>query len=481
MKKTILLSLLALSSIALSSCSSKAPAVEESQLSKNLTALRKSAFFEGTYTQSRVFYTDDSFTTELEGQENEDLEAQSTIKFGFTKDAFYRYVATVVDGEDAVYVEDTYVKDEDGYAYKEYLSYENKVEKKYQTTYGNKSSFVNLGYGNPFDNLYEEDFTYNEETKTYSLDLNKASEMFTTLLSFYAAGIVNTGASCTLGTNAKGEFTDLTYVLTPRKVSDYNSMADTTTYYITNQSLTVTVGTIGDEDIVKRLSPVKADESSQISQLKSAFEAFDGNNVEITVKDSPTGGNESYKKMWYDGSSVYVKQYSSVNGGTLDGRDPEYDYILAKNEHAPTLYEARGYNEEIKKWIPSNSTKFGKTSQDKYQYSDLTFDLSKVSTDLFTYDNSKAAFVCENIASGDVAQKGLQPIAKELQNLNLEYATRIEVQVKNSKINKITAHYMYYNYFTSEKVEGDVTFSFRTFGTTKLPYDSKVENVGGNK
>lgn len=479
MKKAVLLSLVALSAITLSSCGETK--VEESQVTKNLKELRKGVSLVGKYTQTRVFYKDINFDEPLDSGSDEDLKAEATIKFGFTPDSFYRYVATIMENEEIPYVEDIYVKDEDGYAYKEYLSYENKVEKKYQMIYDNKTSFVNLGYGNPFDKIYESDLTYNEETKQYSLDLDKASEMFVTLLSFYAAGIVNTGASCTIDTNEKGEFTTLSYVLSPRKVAEYNSMTNTTTYYITNQNIELVIGTIEDGEIVKRLDPIEASNTPQMPQLKSALAEFNGQNVEITVKDKSMSGSETYKKFWYDGESVYVKQYSPSLGGELNSRDPEFDYILAKNENAPTLYEARGFDEDLNAWIPSNSTKFGKTSQDKYGYSDLIFDLSKVSTDLFTYSASEASYVCENIASGDVAEKGLQPIAKELQNSNLQYTNKISIKLKNGKLDKINVHYEYYNYFNASLVEGEVSFSFRTIGNTKLPYDAKVEEIGGNK
>ena len=481
MKKKILLGLFTLSTVVLSGCANSAPV--ESQVTKNLNVLRKGVSLVGKYTQTRVFYTDGNFDKVQDMGPEADLKAEASIQFGFTPDAFYRNVATIMEGETIPYVEDIYVKDEDGYAYKEYLSYENKVEKKYQMSYGNKSSFVNLGYGNPFDKIYETDLTYNEKTKQYSLDLNKASEMFVTLLNFYAAGIVNTGASCLIDTNANGEFTNLTYVLTPRKVAEYNSMANTTSYYITDQKIELVIETIEDVEIVKRLEPIQGTESSQINQLKKAFNNFNGNNVQITVKDAPQDGNETFKKFWYDDSvkSVYVKQYNSVSGGDLNERNPEFDYILSPNEKANDLYEARGFDEKINKWVPSNNTKFGKTSQDKYSYSDLIFDLSKVSTDLFVYSPKDAAFVCENVASGDVALKGLQPKAKELQNNNLQYADKITIKVADDKISKITAHYSYYNYFTAAKVEGEVTFTFRTSGTTKLPFGAQIENIGGNK
>lgn len=485
MKKNILVCLLALSSVVLTGCSNTPTTgntptiVEESALAKHLKELRKGVSFEGTYNQSRVIYTDGSFT-KPEADQGTDTKAQANVKFGFTSDSFYRKISTMLEGEEVPYSEDTYVKDEDGYAYREYLSYQNTIEKNYQMSYDNKCSFVNLGYGNPFNNITEEDLTLNEDN-TYSLNLSKASDIFTTLLGFYASGIVNLPKSCIIETNANKEFTTIKYVLTPRKVADYNSMTDTTTYYITEQNVVLDIGTIEDGSLVKRLEPVKPDTSSQISKLGTALKNFNKENIEVQVLDAPKDGTESYKKMWYDGKSVYVKQYSSILGGSLGSLDAEFDYILSQNENAKTLYEARGYDAQSGKWIPSNSTKFGKTSQDKYRYEDLVFDISKVSTDLFKYDNKTNSFICDNIAAGDVALKGLQPKAKELANANLNYTDKISITLKNDKIDKIKAHYSYFNYYTNKQIEGEVTFSFRTPGSTKLPFDSKVENVGGTK
>lgn len=488
MKKQILAGLLALSTVTLTlaSCTTVIEKdviiqKEESELTKHIKELRKGVAFEGTFNQSRVFYDDSNFTKPSETQPTDDVSAQANIKFGFTEDAFYRYVATVLEGEEVPCSEDIYVKDEDGYAYKEYLSYENKVEKNYQMSYDNKCSFVNLGYGNPFNSISENDLTYDEATKSYSLDLDKASEIWSTLLSFYAAGIVNTPKSCTIKTNDKGEFTSLSYVLNPRKVVDYNSMTDTTTYYITEQNVQVVISTIEDGSIVDRLTPIKGEESTQISKLDTALKSFNGENVFVQVIDQPEEGTESYRQLWYDGKSAYVKQFNSLTGGTLNQIDPGYDYILAQNEAAPTLYEARGYDEATSKWVPSNNTKFGKTSQDKYRYSDLILDFSKISTDLFKYDKKTASFVCDNIAAGDVANKGLQPKARELANSNLAYTDKISITLSGDRIDRITAHYSYYNYFTSQQIEGEVKFSFRNMGKTTLPFDSKVESIGGTK
>ena len=480
MKKISKFCVLLLSSFTLISCGGGATDGKEvSPLQAKINTLREGVKLEGSLIQTRKFYTDDTFTKEDPTNRDEaDLKAEATVSFSFANNAFNRKVDTKFAGEFVPYCDDTFLKDEHGYAYNEYLGLDNQVKRSYLTSYGNKVSFVSLGFDNPFDSIYERDLTLNEDKTIYSLDLIKASTIFNDLLGFYAAGLVNPGEKCEIHTNAKGDLTRFVYEVTPRYVVSTNTSTQQTECYIVNQKIDLFITESG-EDLVKTINPIE--NATDTTELKNAFTSFDASNIRINIADEQSINNvksTKYYRYYLDGENVYVK-YFDTNNGSPSQIDAENDYILTKNKGIG-FYEARGYSEEHgNQWIPSNTTKFGKSSQDKYVYDDFLLNIKNISCDLFTYDSATDSYVCENIAVRDIATNGLQPKAKELRISNLTYAKKASIKIKDGMIYQVTVDYQFVNTFTGSAVKGTTTFKFSNVGNTTLPFDAS-NNMGGD-
>lgn len=479
-------SILLLSSITLASCSNVGGSINESDslspLAKSLEKIKKSFTFEGNLIQTRQFYTDETFSeVDNSGYEESDLRSESNLTFYFTEDGFRRAV-TIKDtntNQEVPYLDETYFADENDYAYEEYLSYENKIGRDYLTDSYNYVSMHGASFNNPFEYIYESDFTLNDDG-TYSLKLSKASEMFFKLCYFFATGAENAGGNAIATVNANGELTSLSYTPVTRYVIESDTYTQQTMYYSIEQTFTFYIIDAGTTE----LEHITLEDAKDNTNLKSAFNKFNVNNATISVtniEESSSGDIYKYQKIYLDGSNVYVKYYedSSSGVGSDDALDPKYDYLLTENKNLPGRYEARGYNSEEKVWLPSNSTRFGNINQDTYTYSDFVPTLKNLSSDLFTYDSATNEYICENDAAKDIAINSFLPNATELQTAQAKNANKIVIQLNtDNTIKLVTIYYSYLDFFSETlTTEGRIVIRYQNIGNTTIPFDA-LNNLG---
>ena len=153
--------------------------------------------------------------------------------------------------------------------------------------------------------------------------------------------------------------------------------------------------------------------------------------------------------------------------------------LLTENPNLEGRYEARGYDEVTKTWLPSNRTLFGNIDQDRYTYNDFVPTLSGLSTDLFTYDSENNVYVCDNAAAIDIATNTLMPKATELQNTNAKNATSIEISLNtNNTIKTVTINYSYLDFFSETlTTNGRIVIRYQDLGTTVIPFNA-LDNLG---
>ena len=483
--KNILKSILLLSSLTLASCAntSESPVEEElSPLAQSLEKIKKSFTFEGNLIQTRQFYTDETFSTvDNSGYEESDLRSESNLTFYFAEDGFRRSV-TIKDAatnQDIPYLDETYFADENDYAYEEYLSFENTIGRDYLTDTYNYVSMHGAGFNNPFEYIYESDFTKNEDG-TYSFSLSKASEMFFKLCYFFATGAENAGGSATATINANGEVTSISYSPITRYVIESDTYTQQTLYYSIEQTFTFYVIDAGSTE----LEHISLEEKKDNTNLSAAFNKFNVSNSTISITNIEEGFTEDiyeYNKIYLDGSSAYVKYYedSSSGIGSSTELNAKYDYLLTENENMPGRYEARGYNTEAKVWLPSNTTRFGNIHQDTYSYTDFVPTLKGLSSDLFTYDSETNEYICENGAASDVAINALLPNASELRVSSASNANKIAIQLNTDNTIKLVTIYYSYLDFSSETLttQGRIVIRYQNIGSTVIPFNA-LDNLG---
>ena len=282
--KNILKSILLLSSLTLASCANtpESPVEEElSPLAKSLEKIKKSFTFEGNLIQTRQFYTDETFSTvDNSGYEESDLRSESNLTFYFAEDGFRRSV-TIKDAatnQDVPYLDETYFADENDYAYEEYLSFENTIGRDYLTDAYNYVSMHGAGFNNPFEYIYESDFTKNADG-TYSFSLSKASEMFFKLCYFFATGAENAGGSATATINANGEVTSISYSPITRYIIESDTYTQQTLYYSIEQTFTFYVIDAGSTE----LEHISLEEKKDNTNLSAAFNKFNVSNSTISI------------------------------------------------------------------------------------------------------------------------------------------------------------------------------------------------------
>lgn len=486
--KNLIKGVLLLSSILVTGCSSTTGTNNDntgdtsnlSPLAQSIEKLRKSFTFEGNLIQTRQFYTDDTFQTPVtSGYEESDLRSESNLTFYFGENSFRRSV-TVADattGEEVPYLDETYFGDENDYAYSEYLSYQNTIGRDYLTDTYNKVSMHGAGFNNPFEYIYESDFTLNDDG-TYSLNKSKASEMFVKLCYFFTTGAENPAGDAKVTVNANGEITSITYSPTTRYVAESDTVSQQTLFYSINQTFTFYIIDAGTTEI----DHIELEVAKDNSALKSAFSKFDASNSTIfitSIEDTASQPEYSYKKIYLDGENAYVKYYETDGVGSVSSLDPKYDYLLTENPNLEGRYEARGYNETTKTWLPSNSTRFGNLDQDAYTYDDFVPTLDGLSTDLFTYDSENNVYVCDNAAASDIAINTLMPKATELQDTKAKNASSIEIALNtNNTIKTVTINYSYLDFFSETlTTSGRIVIRYQDLGTTTIPFNA-LENLG---
>lgn len=484
--KNLFKGVLLLSSFLVTSCSStnsgnnsgETPSL--SPLAQSIQNLRKSFTFEGNLVQTRQFYTDDTFKTPVtSGYEESDLRSESNLTFYFGEDSFRRSV-TVKDatsGEYVPYLDETYFADENDYAYSEYLTYQNTIGRDYLTDTYNKFSMHGAGFNNPFVYIYESDFTENEDG-TYSLNKSKASEMFVKLCYFFTTGAENPAGDAKATINSKGEITSITYSPTTRYVVESDTVSQQTLFYSIDQTFTFYIIDAGSTVI----NHIELEDAKDNSALKSAFSKFDASNSTIfitSIEDTSSQPDYSYQKIYLDGENAYVKYYEPDGVGSSSALNAKYDYLLTENPNLEGRYEARGYDEVTKTWLPSNRTLFGNIDQDRYTYNDFVPTLSGLSTDLFTYDSENNVYVCDNAAAIDIATNTLMPKATELQNINAKNATSIEISLNtNNTIKTVTINYSYLDFFSETlTTNGRIVIRYQDLGTTVIPFNA-LDNLG---
>ena len=289
---------------------------------------------------------------------------------------------------------------------------------------------------------------------------------------FFSTGVINPPSSVTVNFNSNDELTNLVYIPTVRYVDEYNSIQDSHTYYTIDQTFTFVVTGLGNSNI-EHLKPVES--NSNFADLDIAFKNTDLKNSTVTISVDQ-GGTVKSKKLYLDGENVYVQSFDGSNAGNKV--DPTNDYLLRKNKGG-TYYEAYGYDTGIKKWIPSNKTKFGKLSQDKYVYTDLTPTFNGLSSKLFSFDEKSNSYVTENKnALKSIVSNLILPVASELSYTYLKYANKISISLNGDNIRNVKIDYSYNDSFiTGTVVSGQITILYRSIGTTKLPFDA-LNNLG---
>ena len=474
--KQIKLISLGLASLLLFSCSSSNVS-SLSPLDESLNKLRSGFQFEGSLVQERTFYKDSSFTkVDQTIRDESETRSESNFFFTFQKDGFSRIV-TVYDYnyKDFVpYTSGTYFADESGYLYNEYLTNENTIGKKYVYDEFNKVTLSAAAFDNPFIYINSEDFTKVDDL-TYTLSNDKLSFIFYRLCGFYSLGTANPPKENKVTVNKNNEITKIKYSPDTRYVSEYNSSTDSYVYYTIEQTFDFYILNEG-KDNLSHIETLPSKELENI-ELKNAFDAFDGTNVTLNASyKSDNSTKISYRDIYYDSTNVYVKQYTNEGEGNASSLDKENDYCLTINE-STSKYEARIYDENLKEWIPSNKTKFGKINQDKYDYSSLIPKISSTSVDLFTYDFATNSYVCDNEAAIDVGKKSFQPIASELRSIYGNYASKISIQLDNdSNIKLVNITYAYTDIFsTTASSTGTITLRFSNYGKTVLPFNTVIK------
>ncbi len=448
-----------------------------SVLDEALTKLRSGFQFEGSLVQERTFYKDSNFTkVDTTITEESELRSESNFSFTFQNDGFSRSV-TVYDYnyKDFVpYTSGIYFKDEEGYLYSEYLTSENTIGRDYVLDEYNKVTLSAAAFDNPFTFIRSEEFTKVDDL-TYTLDNDKLSFIFNRLCGFYTLGTINPPKENKVTVNKNNDITRIKFSPTTRYVSEYDSTYGTYLYYSIEQTFDFYILNEGKNNLTHlEALPSKEYENSE---LKEAFSNFDGSNLTLNVSyKSDSSTKITYRNIYYDSKSVYVKEFTNEGDGNENNIDSTYDYVLAINPSS-NKYEARKYDEELKLWIPSNNTKFGKINQDKYDYSSLTPQINGVSVDLFTFDNATNSYVSENDATIDIGKKAFQPVASELRSIYGNYSSKISVTLDNdSSIKLVTINYAYTDLFSSgPSSTGTITLRFSSYGNTTLPFNTVIE------
>ena len=468
-------------SLLLTGCNNNSVEKSLTPLQENIENLKKGFTFAGNLTQTRNFYTDYTFTTiDNTGHPEEDLKNEASMTFYFGKDAARRVVEVydILADEYYTYMDVTYIADEEGYIYKEYLTYSNTVGRNYEMDGFNKISLSGIGLDNPFNYISDTDIVKMGDG-TYELNAELASFIFSRLCSFFVVGASGNPQTNTVAISSDNKITGLYFEPAKRYVADYVSATDTYVYYTVDSVFDFTIMNTG-EDKIERLSPTP-NKGNINKSLENAISKFNGNNVTMfTSEDTFTssGLKTSSRNIFIDGENVFVKEFDNSGHGSESTINSSYDYLLTKNPNRET-YEARGYDLESEKWYPSNNTRFGKVGQDKYFFNDLIPSVSGLSADLFTYDQDNDEYVLEGTVVNDIGKNLFQASATELSFVKTRKANQLSIFLNgDEEIESVTFFYDYVDFLDPSMVsKGQISIYFQDFGNTELPFGIS-DNLG---
>ena len=257
----------------------------------------------------------------------------------------------------------TYIKNEEGYAYREYLTFDNEVYEEIYKISGNKIIF-NERFSNPFEYIEAEDIS-----STFELDVTKATflvESYTGLQYAVTAAKFNVE-------NNKAKSLDLT--ISDR--IDVIAESETSEILLTS-SLSLRIDFAYGVSDISHLTPRKSNDKT----LKNAFKKLTNFTLDAAVEninDSLTVYKTDSDIFFHYGKNESLndgdKYYKSISNGLYD----EYTYSFASGE-----FEITNFDIDEKAFLP----KFRDFSSDV---------VLKSSENVYEFDAVAAKFALESL------------------------------------------------------------------------------------
>lgn len=467
MKKIIFINLLLTSLAVITSCNNSVTNDSLSLEEKMLEKMQDGGFrISGTIEQTRQQVGLNSSGELILIGTAEHNTYHSTFTYQENKNiAMQRTTTQSYAGEDVIIEDRQVYRSDDGLIYTTSLDYKNNVLKTYSSSAYEINSYMNFA-----KLLIPSDITRqvtNSGEVRYNINLDKGTIITNYVFTYLNSGFKMQPIQMYFTVNDDETSFETLYIEMDGRFNVESDGYYTYLYFYENEC-TMELSDIGEGE-VDNLMPFP--EKTENSPLKEALTSINDNNMVVKITDTShsvdgaTILSVNYTKMFYDGSSIYVRQWNDSEGD--ENSINKNDFIL-KPDNASNLLYSYIYDSESDEFVKNSFTYFPSLYQGVYYYEDLLPIISDVSSDLFTYNQTTNFYVNEETMI-DVLTKCFYVNKAPLRNSNLQSANEINIRLNdNNEIVYIQADYSYIDSSYSI-TSGTIEIEYLNIGNTVLP------------